>query len=413
MSRLTGRSESGGHWAAASALSFGVHALGLAWVLGIVPDLSPAPPPPPRQTVITLAPALELPPEAVDAAAPTMGEAEAPAPETAATAPEAGALAPAAAEAVAPTAEVPRLAGTEAPTASEAAPPAPAATAAVPRAAIAPVESLGTAAIASLAPVAPTAAPVGDPAPALPSVAPPAASAGAAEVAVLPSALPPAPAPAAPAAPAPAGPPPDPALVALIERIRARLDDACLVALPRPQADPLPPLVTTLTDRDATGAAFARAVLSDPGLPVEHRDLLVDARQCPALTFLRGAARYPAFALDLSLARSQLASGEVLNGRIDGAAGAYTSLLLVDDNGVVQDLRRFLRFSGGRAEFSIPMTRDGAPRETQALLIALATPGRPDAVARLAGRLAEEVFPALSAQVDARARLAVQAIDVR
>ena len=42
-------------------------------------------------------------------------------------------------------------------------------------------------------------------------------------------------------------------------------------------------------------------------------------------------------------------------------AGRYVTLLMVDDNGVTHDLRRFLINSGGRISFDVPVARDGQP----------------------------------------------------
>ncbi|MEM8851666.1 MAG: hypothetical protein AAGE03_16745, partial [Pseudomonadota bacterium] len=224
---------------------------------------------------------------------------------------------------------------------------------------------------------------------------------------VLPASPPP---PTTPAAPPQAA---DPALALLVERIRGRLDDPCLVALPRPQVAPLGPLVLMLSDQDVTAQRFADSILTDPDLPTDAQTILIDARQCPALTFLRAQPRYPAFRLNLGLAQADIASGGTLVGRVEGGGAGYTSLLLVDDNGVVQDLRRFLRFTGGRAEFAIPMTRDGVARETSQLLIAIATPTRPATIADLAGRLATDVFPALAEEIGPRAAFAVQPIIIR
>ncbi|KIT17913.1 hypothetical protein [Jannaschia aquimarina] len=214
--------------------------------------------------------------------------------------------------------------------------------------------------------------------------------------------------------PRPAGPPPDPVLVELVQRIRGQLREGCLVGLPRGRPAPLGPLLVTITADDLTARSFAEAVLDDELLPgAEAETILVDRRQCPAVTFLRAQDNYPAFRLRLSVADAQVASGGTVVGRIEGMAGAYTTLLLVDDNGVVQDLRRFLRFSGGRAEFAVPVTRDGDTRETAQLLIAIATPTRPDTVAQRAGFLAQDMFPMLGEEIDGQARFAVIPITVR
>ncbi|MEL6680710.1 MAG: serine/threonine protein kinase, partial [Pseudomonadota bacterium] len=105
--------------------------------------------------------------------------------------------------------------------------------------------------------------------------------------------------------------------------------------------------------------------------------------------------------------------GQSLVGVLGNVAGRYTSLLIVDDNGVVQDLRRFVTFSGGQVTFDVPMTRAGPARDTNQLLVVLATPGRPRAVQEQAGRLAEDFFAALEAELGTDPLISVVPFRVR
>ncbi len=215
---------------------------------------------------------------------------------------------------------------------------------------------------------------------------------------------------------APPAPPPSPEqleLLELVERIRNRLGDPCLVALPQSQGAQGNPLVVLVSDRDRTMANFTREVLNDPDLQVDQRSIVIDNRQCAALDFVRARPNYPTFKVPLKLQATLINSGNELRGSIENVAGYYTSLLLIDDNGVVQDLRRFVRFESGRAAFEVPMTRDGAARDTSQLLVALATQGRPAAVTQFAGRLASDFFPALEAEIGTRAIMAVVPFDLR
>ena len=222
-------------------------------------------------------------------------------------------------------------------------------------------------------------------------------------------------------------PPPPPqadagALQRLVARIRAQLGAPCLIALPQTGAGTAPRVVL-VSDADRAMRDYAETVLPDPeaantddpaATTFGQRAVLVDPRQCPAVNFLRARAEYPGFGLSLGLVSPEVMSGGRLIGSIEGTPpGAYTALLLVDDNGVVQDLRRFLRFSGGKAEFDVPVSRDGDPRDTSQILIALSASSRPASITNQAGRLAEDFFPALTKDLPANAALAVLPFDLR
>ncbi len=160
-------------------------------------------------------------------------------------------------------------------------------------------------------------------------------------------------------------------------------------------------------------ATFVTEVLSDPDAPVENRRVLIDSRQCAALDFARARPSYPSFRVDMGLQSRIVASGDRLTGRIRNIAGRYTSLLLIDSNGVVQDLRRFTRFTQGSAEFDVPVTRDGAQRDTAQLLLAVASPARPATVTQMSGRLAQDFFPPLAQELGNQAVIAILPFDVR
>ncbi len=169
-----------------------------------------------------------------------------------------------------------------------------------------------------------------------------------------------------------------------------------------------------LGDNDLSIRNVASRVLEDTAAEIAPRPILLDRRQCPAVNFLRARDEYPAFGLSIGLVSNGILSGGRLIGRVDGLPeGAQTALLLVDDNGVVQDLRRFLSFSGGVAEFDIPVTRDGAMRDTSQLLIAVVTPARLNSVTNLAGQLAEDFFPAFSSEIGQMGAMAVIPFDLR
>ncbi|MGL5012434.1 MAG: hypothetical protein ACRC6I_21405 [Paracoccaceae bacterium] len=191
-----------------------------------------------------------------------------------------------------------------------------------------------------------------------------------------------------------------------ILRIRGQLALPCIVATPR--RDPAGDVIIELLAANENDVnAFASELLSGIADPPVQRNVLIDQRQCPALNFIREGARYPTFPLAIAVEETSIASGDRLVGALQGAQGRFVTLIVVDDNGVVQDLAPFMSFSGDTVRFDVPMTRFGPSRDTQAILMAVATPGRPSALDTHNGFLAADFFQALRADVDRNAPLAM------
>ncbi len=206
--------------------------------------------------------------------------------------------------------------------------------------------------------------------------------------------------------------PEDKALNQIVKDIRDRLGDPCLIAIPqRNNTGDL--MVLVVADNDRVINAFTDAVLDNRPVPLGHRSVLIDSRQCPALNIVRENANYPLFGLSLNLRSSIVRSGGHLVGTIENIAGMYTSLLLIDDNGVVQDLRRFTSFFAGRAEFDVPVSRLGAARDTSQILLVISTPGRPTTIALRAGHLANDFFKKLKSELGGSFKLALVPFEVR
>lgn len=217
------------------------------------------------------------------------------------------------------------------------------------------------------------------------------------------------------ARPAASRPPPsaqDLAIGDLIGRIRAATADPCLIALPRRDgADGVG--LALVSAQDGAMELFAQEALTAEDAALRQTRTLVDPRQCPALNYIRQNRDYPATAMGLRIDTPEVQSGGRLTGVLRGAAGRYVTLLLIDDNGVVQDLQRFLAFSGNLARFDVPVTRAGPSRDTSQLLLAIATRRPPDAIRARIGRLAQDVFTGLEGELASGAALAVATFDVR
>ncbi|MGH1369545.1 MAG: serine/threonine protein kinase [Maritimibacter sp.] len=219
------------------------------------------------------------------------------------------------------------------------------------------------------------------------------------------------PRPAATPAPPPSAQ--DLAIGALIERIRAAPADPCLLTLPRRDGEEGVGLAL-IASTDRAMADFVETVLTEPeDANIRQTRTLIDQRQCPAMTYVRQNRDYPATRLGVRLDSAEVPSSGNLTGVLRGTGGRYVMLLLVDNNGVVQDLARFVSYSGNFARFDVPVTRVGALRDTSQVLLAIAT-DRPSSVIRdRAGQLAQDVFAGLEGEIASSAALAVTVFDVR
>jgi hypothetical protein len=217
---------------------------------------------------------------------------------------------------------------------------------------------------------------------------------------------------AVPAGPAPAATEQDLALAQWIERLRATTPPSCLAALLRREGETGVGLALVAADEQAM-VAYGDPLLAASSPSPSVSRVLIDPRQCPAIEFLRAHADYPATRLTISLDAPVVASGGRMTGYVRGAAGRQLTVLLIDDNGVVQSLNRFLSFSGNLARLDVPVTRDGDPRARGQILIALATRGQPTALQDRVGQLAEDVFPGLPRDLSDSALLAAVTVEVR
>lgn len=254
------------------------------------------------------------------------------------------------------------------------------------------------------------AAPAGEPAETATSVANATES-----VAALNAAQPPATPNTEGAAQRPSRPPPsarDLALGDLIRRIRAAAADPCLLALPRRDGEDDIGLAL-IAARDSAIQDFSDTALTADDADIRQTRTLVDQRQCPAITFVRQNQDYPATRLGLRIDDLELQSGETLTGVLRGTAGRYVTLLLIDDNGVVQDLQRFMAFSGNIARFDVPVSRSGPARDTSQILLAIATRAPPGPIKDRVGQLAQDVFAGLEGELATGAALAIETFDVR
>lgn len=385
-------------WAEAGTLSVALHAAVLGWF--VLPDRAAAPPAAPAPPLIELT-AIPSPAPLTDALPPDTGPPDAP-PDTPSPEAAASPASDAATSAVIAAQPLPEPRVIQPP--EDRLLPAPPATGTG--------ETLASAGPVLL-PVRP-AQPLGG-APSAPSLS---GVAGAAEQ------TPPAPLPpdTLPSDPASAAAPSttradlpatnaDPRLTPMFDRIRARLTEPCLLALPRIDDDTLH--LAVLSDSDHNISALSAELMAGLRADTGRSAALLDPRQCPAIAFARRDPRYPVFPLTISVETPAVRDGETLRGRVQGASGRSLTVLLIDDNGVVHDLRPFLQISGTGAGFAVPLARVGRARDTQQLLVAVATDQRPRALSDSAGALAGPFFDRLSAEIGQQGLVGVASVLVQ
>ena len=209
-------------------------------------------------------------------------------------------------------------------------------------------------------------------------------------------------------------PPPseqDIAVGALLDRVDAVPGTACALALPR-RAGRSDAALTLVGTQSAALDTLARAILTGPLEGTPQTRALVDGRQCPVLDWVREMEAYPATRLGLRLDANVVDSGTSLTGTVQGVAGRVLTLVMIDDNGVVQDLTPWVTQSGNLARLDVPVARDGPNRDTRQVVLALATREVPGDLRARFGRLAQDVFTGLPDTL-AQGDFALDTIDIR
>jgi serine/threonine-protein kinase len=146
----------------------------------------------------------------------------------------------------------------------------------------------------------------------------------------------------------------------------------------------------------ATSSAFQ--VLDDAfkrtnGFEADIEVRQVTAAQCPAITFLGRLRHERARAPQLQIAQPSIRSGEAVTGSIDGVGSNSVQLLLVSDEGSVQDISALLKPSGDARTFNLRLQRTGAAGAQPQLLVAVVS-GRPLATLQGAQSTpADQLFP--------------------
>jgi serine/threonine-protein kinase len=121
----------------------------------------------------------------------------------------------------------------------------------------------------------------------------------------------------------------------------------------------------------------------------------VTAQQCAAITFLGRLRHERARAPRLDVDKVRLKSGEVLSGTIDRFGSRNVELLLVSDNGSVQNVSSLLKPGIDAKTFSIGMKHSGDTAASLPQLLLVVASSQPLNALRPAQPVAaEQLFPA-------------------
>lgn len=127
----------------------------------------------------------------------------------------------------------------------------------------------------------------------------------------------------------------------------------------------------------------------------------ITAAQCEALTFARAADPTPLPRLTITSDTPELASGAEFSGTVHNLNRKRLSLLIVDDEGKVQELNDLSRNSDGSIGFRAPLTLTAGPVDTVQLVLAVASDAELATFAQRDGEFAASYFAALAAEIAA------------
>lgn len=137
-------------------------------------------------------------------------------------------------------------------------------------------------------------------------------------------------------------------------------------------------------------------------IPIDIRGHVVTDAQCAALAFAGGLEGYPEPSLLVELAVPEIASGKELSGRIGNLSRKRLYLVVVDDEGKVQEVQNLFLESEGTVGFRAPLTLTDGPVGTEQLLVAIASDEALETFSLQEGEQAAAFFDELRAEIRRR-----------
>ncbi len=115
----------------------------------------------------------------------------------------------------------------------------------------------------------------------------------------------------------------------------------------------------------------SRKLAAETGVALRTESRNITKAQCSSLQFVRQHVDYTRTGLRFEVSKEYIRSGEPLTGRIINRRFNYISLLLIDDEGTIQDVNRFVQVKNGRVSFKARMTLTGNAVTTSQIILAV------------------------------------------
>lgn len=140
---------------------------------------------------------------------------------------------------------------------------------------------------------------------------------------------------------------------------------------------------------EALDDAFKRANGFEASIDLRQ----VTAAQCPALTFLGRLRSNRAQAPRIEAGQATIRSGEALTGSVENIGAGSIQLLLVSDEGQVQDVSALLKEAGDARTFNMRLQRTGAAGAQPQLLVAVKSARPLETLRGAQSTPADQIFP--------------------